>query len=117
MNLKRTSFPSLQDENHRQHNLIQPMLTDMDLNGPSDPIHRILSLDNGILWLTWLFAEGKMRSLFSLLFGAGVIMIIERYEKSGKTGQAARIFYRRNFWLLLIGLCHGFLLFPGDIPF
>ncbi|WP_345211446.1 DUF418 domain-containing protein [Mucilaginibacter gynuensis] len=72
-------------------------------------------LDHCIVWLTWFFAEGKMRSLFSILFGAGVIMITERYEKGGKLSKAASIFYRRNIWLLVIGLCHGVLLFPGDI--
>ncbi|MEN0052333.1 MAG: DUF418 domain-containing protein [Mucilaginibacter sp.] len=73
------------------------------------------SLDKFILWITWLFAEGKMRSLFSILFGAGVIMLTDRYETTGRAGRAASIFYRRNLWLLAIGLCHGFFLFPGDI--
>jgi len=73
------------------------------------------SLDNFIFWLTWLFAEGKMRSLFSILFGAGVIMLTERYDKTGRSNRTAGIFYRRNLWLLFVGLCHGFLLFPYDI--
>jgi hypothetical protein len=30
--------------------------------------------------LKWMFVEGKMRSMFSMLFGAGVILLTERLE-------------------------------------
>ncbi len=72
-------------------------------------------LDYTILALKWMFAEGKMRSLFSLLFGAGVVLLTERLERRSAPGQAAAIYYRRNLWLLVFGLCHGFILWFGDI--
>jgi uncharacterized protein len=57
---------------------------------------------------------GKMRCLFSMAFGASMILLTSRVEeRSGAT--AADIYYRRNLWLLLFGLAHAFLLFWGDI--
>ncbi len=72
-------------------------------------------LDYTILTLKWMFAEGKMRSLFSMLFGAGVVLLTERLEKRSGPGRAAAIYYRRNLWLLVFGLCHGFIVWFGDI--
>jgi uncharacterized protein len=61
-----------------------------------------------------LLVEGKMRALFSMVFGASVILLTSRTEeRSGET--AADVYYRRNLWLLLFGLAHAFLLFWGDI--
>jgi len=57
---------------------------------------------------------GKMRCLFSMAFGASMILLTSRAEeRSGAT--AADIYYGRNLWLLLFGLAHAFLLFWGDI--
>jgi uncharacterized protein len=61
-----------------------------------------------------ILIEGKMRCLFSMVFGASAILLTSRAEeRSGAT--AADIYYRRNLWLLLFGLAHAFLLFWGDI--
>jgi uncharacterized protein len=61
-----------------------------------------------------ILVEGKMRALFSMAFGASVILLTSRTEeRSGDT--AADIYYRRTLWLLLFGLAHAFLLFWGDI--
>lgn len=57
------------------------------------------------------FAE-KFYTLFSVLFGAGIVLMAEQY--ADKT-LARRLHYRRMFWLLLIGLLHGFVLWWGDI--
>jgi uncharacterized protein len=72
-------------------------------------------LDYALVTLKWLFAEGKMRGLFSMLFGAGAVLLIERIENRGNGSHAAAVFYRRNAWLLLFGVCHGFLIWSGDI--
>src|SRR5688572_23168419 len=42
-----------------------------------------------------VLAEGKMRCLFSLVFGASVILLTSRLEKRG---DAADIYYRRTAW-------------------
>jgi len=60
-----------------------------------------------------ILIEGKMRCLFSIVFGASVILLTARAEE--RSGAAADIYYRRNLWLLLFGLAHAFLLFFGDI--
>ena len=55
-----------------------------------------------------LFAEGAMRCLFSILFGAGVVLFTD--TKSGW------VYYRRTFWLLMFGLFNAYiLLWSGDI--
>ena len=73
---------------------------------------------NTALWFArWIFAEGKMRVLFSMLIGAGVILLLERAEKRGAGLRAADIFTRRNMWLVLLGMLHGYLLWDGDILF
>lgn len=66
-------------------------------------------------WLLFhILVEGKMRCLFSMVFGASAILLTSRAEeRSGAT--AADIYYRRNLWLLLFGLAHAYLLFWGDI--
>lgn len=69
------------------------------------------------LW-TWavnfVFTDGKMRALFTLLFGASILLISERAER-GSGLSPAQLHYRRAFWLLLIGLIHGTVLWYGDI--
>ena len=71
---------------------------------------------NTTLWfLRWILAEGKMRGLFSILFGAGVILLTSRAESRGAGVRTADIFTRRNMWLLLFGMLHCFFIWNGDI--
>jgi uncharacterized protein len=72
-------------------------------------------LDVGLLTIKWLFFEGKMRTLFAMLYGAGIVLLTERLEQRGQPGLAADIFRRRNLWLLLFGVLHGTLIWQGDI--
>ncbi len=62
----------------------------------------------------WLF-EGKMRALFSLLFGASMLLFVERADEQGRDGQALQL--RRLGWLALFGYLHFLLLWWGDILF
>jgi uncharacterized protein len=59
-----------------------------------------------------ILAEGKMRCLFSLVFGASVILMMRRL---GDRPDAADIYYRRTLWLLVFGIAHAYLLWGGDI--
>jgi len=69
---------------------------------------------NYAVWLVGhVFAELKFITLFSLLFGAGVMLFFERKAVDGEP--PLRLHYRRTFWLLLIGLGHAYLLWYGDI--
>ncbi|RYY36175.1 MAG: DUF418 domain-containing protein, partial [Sphingomonadales bacterium] len=66
------------------------------------------------VWLgNFLLFDGKMRALFSMLFGASMLLVIERAEASGR--DAAAIHFRRMAWLLGFGLAHLWLLWQGDI--
>src|SRR5262249_25108689 len=63
--------------------------------------------------ILYVIAGGKMRAIFSLVFGAGIILLTARREASGRA--RADIYYRRHAWLLLFGIAHAYLLFFGDI--
>jgi uncharacterized protein len=63
-----------------------------------------------------MFFEGTMRGLFTLLFGAGVILLTSRLEKNDAGITTADIYYRRILWLLLFGIINVYvLLWNGDI--
>ncbi|HVL65965.1 MAG TPA: DUF418 domain-containing protein [Vicinamibacterales bacterium] len=68
---------------------------------------------------TWavnqVLADGKMRGLFSMLFGAGVIILTARAAERGLAADIADIYYRRMLWLLLFGFLHAYLIWSGDI--
>jgi len=69
---------------------------------------------NKIIWIfQHTFFELKFVTLFSILFGAGVILFTNRLEAKGYT--SIKIHYRRMFWLLVFGLAHAYLIFFGDI--
>ncbi len=69
-------------------------------------------------WVVNVLLEGSMRGLFSLLFGAGSLLLLERLEARGMGVRIADIFYRRMIVLILFGLFNAFvLLWPGDILF
>lgn len=68
---------------------------------------------------TWavnnVMTDGKMRALFTMLFGASTLLIADRAAAaSGGPGPAA-IHYRRMVWLLLFGLAHAVFFWVGDI--
>ena len=70
---------------------------------------------NLVAWtLRWVLFEGKMRAAFSMLFGAGVILLTERAERRGAKN-VADIFLRRNMWLVLFGVLHFYFIWMGDI--
>ncbi len=64
---------------------------------------------------SYVLIEGKMRGLFSLLFGASMLLVIDRAEAKGEDGW--RVHSRRMLWLALFGLAHFFLIWFGDILF
>src|SRR6516162_2723673 len=63
-----------------------------------------------------VFFEGKMRALFGMVFGAGVLLFVMKKEQTGRS--VTGLFYRRMFWLLVFGVIHAHLiLWIGDILF
>lgn len=68
-------------------------------------------------YLTWLVShllfDMKMMAIFSMLFGAGVALMAERLDATGRN--PAAVHYRRMLWLLAIGMLHAYLIWFGDI--
>lgn len=66
----------------------------------------------------WLWAaqailiDGKMRGLFTLLFGAGLALFADRSAARGASGLLQ---VRRLAWLFVFGLAHYYLAWRGDI--
>jgi len=69
---------------------------------------------NKWIWiLSHVLASEKFMSIFSILFGAGIILLYERKLQQGK--HPGKVHYFRNFWLLIFGMLHAYLLWYGDI--
>lgn len=77
--------------------------------------HPVGPADEAAWAFTFVLFEGKMRALFSLLFGAGIMLFWERTEAAGRDGNIVQ--FRRLCWLLLLGALHYLLLWWGDILF
>jgi uncharacterized protein len=69
--------------------------------------------DRAIWAFNHLFFDMKMMTLFSMLFGAGLVLMTDRSEKRGTSLRG--VYYRRVGWLLVIGLIHAYLIWWGDI--
>ena len=67
-------------------------------------------------WIvSFILVDGKTRGLFSLLFGASLMLIVERAEAKGESPQ--KVHFTRMGWLALFGLAHFFFIWWGDILF
>ena len=67
------------------------------------------------MWIgQFVLIDSKMRGLFTLLFGAGLYLFM---EKAWAKGATRWLQVRRLFWLMLFGLAHYFLIWRGDILF
>ena len=60
-----------------------------------------------------VLAEQKFLTLFSILFGASLVLMTERVERKG--GNAWEHYRRRMLWLLVFGMVHAYLFWFGDI--
>jgi uncharacterized protein len=69
--------------------------------------------DRAAAWLIRFLGEGKVYSLFSILFGLGLTLQMARAEARGVS--FVPLYARRMLVLLGIGLLHAFLLWYGDI--
>ncbi len=68
------------------------------------------------IWLVnhELFDE-KMMGIFSMLYGAGIVLLCGNLESRGV--RPLGIFLRRGLWLMLFGVLHAYLIWSGDILF
>src|SRR5688572_23968248 len=69
---------------------------------------------NFVAWITTnLLFQDKMIAIFSMLFGAGILVFTERAEARG--APVAGLYYRRQLWLLLLGIIHAYGFWFGDV--
>ena len=68
-----------------------------------------------VAWLIHTFVASKFWPMFSLLFGMGFAVMLQRARASGSAFVAT--YARRTAALAAFGLLHGVLLWPGDILF
>jgi uncharacterized protein len=62
--------------------------------------------------------EGTMRGLFSMLFGAGMVLFMTNKKEVAGEPTVAEYYYRRLLWLVFFGLVNAFvILWQGDILF
>ncbi|MDR3618474.1 MAG: DUF418 domain-containing protein [Paludisphaera borealis] len=73
------------------------------------------TVDLAVWFVNHLLFDGKMMTLFSMLFGAGLVMMNDRAEARGASLRG--VYFRRIFWLLVIGAIHGYLIWDGDVLF
>lgn len=87
--------------------------------------------DNPTMWGGWSWPdlgywfanqtlfEGKMRCIFTMLFGAGFLVLSGRAEGRGIESQLRMpdIYFRRTMWLILFGMLHAYFVWAGDILF
>jgi uncharacterized protein len=66
-----------------------------------------------VWYLTHVLFEQKFMTIFSMLFGAGILLMTGRIEARGIP--SGRLHYRRMVVLLGFGLLHAYLVWTGDI--
>src|SRR5437660_7705810 len=66
-------------------------------------------------FLQYVLFDGKMRGIFSIMFGAGSYYLVSRGVGRGAGFAAIEAYYRRTLWLMLFGMIHAYLIWHGDI--
>jgi uncharacterized protein len=69
-----------------------------------------------VWWMNSMFFEGTMRGMFSMLFGAGIILFTNRSSNDINGVSVTDAYFRRLGWLFIFGVIHAYLLlWYGDI--
>lgn len=96
-------------------------ILDFGLPNPAYSNLRLWGGDQGVnVWVfaaQYILAEGKMRALFSMMFGASIILLTERGVARGGGIEVADLYFRRMLWLMAFGIAHAYLIWYGDILF
>ena len=71
---------------------------------------------NRLVWtLSHIVADHKFMTIFSILYGAGIVLLTRRAEERGEN--PGGLHYRRTIWLIIFGLIHAYVFWYGDILF
>jgi uncharacterized protein len=72
-------------------------------------------LDLATWFVSFVLVDSKMRGLFSMLFGASTLLVIQNAAATGRSAAGAH--YSRMAWLAIFGLIHFYFIWFGDILF
>jgi uncharacterized protein len=87
-------------------------------NGDLTILNELGTLNEKVWYFIEMTFAGTQRALFSILFGAGMILFISGKEKKVEGLMPAEYYFRRQLWLLVFGLFNAFvLLWFWDILF
>jgi uncharacterized membrane protein YeiB len=90
-------------------------LTADDIGGYGEPFGGS-AVDRTASAVAALFLENRAFPLFGVLFGIGMVMMIDSARAKGRSDvETRRVIRRRSLWLLVFGLLHAALVFPGEI--
>ena len=67
-------------------------------------MHTFEGVDLTAFFISWIGFEGSQRALFSMLFGASIVLLTSRLEAGDRLEQAKSIYYRRTWLLIGFGL-------------
>lgn len=82
--------------------------TDPRIDGATEGINLAVFASMDVL------VEGSMRAIFSMLFGAGMLIFLAKRDTDTDTLRG--LFYRRTLLLILFGLVNAYIfIWPGDI--
>lgn len=71
--------------------------------------------DLNVWWINSMFFEATMRGMFSILFGAGIVLFTDRSENNSGSS-VTDLYSRRLLWMVLFGVIHCYLLlWDGEI--
>jgi len=65
-----------------------------------------------VWYISQLFFDFKFITIFSMLYGAGIMLMTER---CADLPTSRKLLLSRSFWLLVFGMIHGYLIWSGDI--
>lgn len=93
-------------------NIVSFALPDMAYFSPA--VGGTGSVADVVSWAVgFVFVDGKMRGIFTLLFGASMLLIADAAAARGD--DPARVHARRMGWLFAFGLAHYLFVWSGDI--
>ena len=61
-------------------------------------------------YIVELVLEGSQRAIFTMLFGAGMLLFLNRLERKADGLMVAEYYFRRQLWLLVFGLFNAYIL-------
>jgi uncharacterized protein len=88
--------------------MVGPLMAGMTGTDPA-----LRGADRTVDAIIYILVQGKFYTLFSLLFGMGFAVMMQRAEQAGRP--FARLYLRRTLGLLVIGLLHAILVWSGDV--